>query len=100
MKYQGLEEEKVVYDRASNKNIYLRVAVNTISRLRTEAKESKPGTSKSMFDNDKSLSQSQSHEATLGGSRAAKTSFTLHRSSKSGKKEEIQLTGMLVFTSI
>ena len=88
-RHQGLEEETGVYERASNKNIYLRVAVNTITRLRSEAKESVPGSSKSQPGQP---SVTQSHQATLGGSRAAKTSFTLHRSTGSGKKVEVVLT--------
>ncbi|KAK7489485.1 hypothetical protein BaRGS_00019284 [Batillaria attramentaria] len=88
---KGLEEESGVYDRATNKNIYLRVAVNTITRLRSEAKESThPSSSTSPPQRRQSLTQS--HQATLGGSRAAKTSFTLHRSSGSGKKTEVALT--------
>ena len=78
-----------MYERASNKNIYLRVAVNTITRLRSEAKEAVPGSSKSQPGHP---SVTQSHQATLGGSRAAKTSFTLHRSTGSGKKVEVVLT--------
>ncbi|XP_050400601.1 RNA exonuclease 1 homolog [Patella vulgata] len=70
------EEEHVAYGRSSSKNIYLRMAVNTIKRLRTEA-ESKVASPK------KKIPNSQSHEATLGGSKAAKTSFTVKRSGKS-----------------
>ncbi|ESP01259.1 hypothetical protein LOTGIDRAFT_111751, partial [Lottia gigantea] len=70
---RGQEEEHVAYGRSSNKNIYLRMAVNTIKRLRSEAdvKNNSP---------KKVVANAQSHEATLGGSRAAKTSFTLKRS--------------------
>ena len=32
--FQALDEEKVVYDRSSSKNIYLNVAVNTLKKLR------------------------------------------------------------------
>lgn len=85
-----MEEENTVYERASNKNIYLRVAVNTISRLRSEAKESCPSSS---APKQRRTSLTQSHEATLGGSRAAKTSFTLHRSSSTIRKAEAILTG-------
>ncbi|XP_059167068.1 RNA exonuclease 1 homolog [Physella acuta] len=86
---KGLDEELAVYIRASNKNIYLRLAVNAIKRIRTEAKESQPSSSKSPCAGVSSLSSmaalpshvAQSHEATLGGSLAARTSYTLHRSS-------------------
>ena len=91
---QALEEETGVYERASNKNIYLRVAVNTITRLRSEARESLPGSSKSEHAH---LPATQSHQATLGGSRAAKISFTLHRSAGSAKKAEVVLTGWSEF---
>ena len=32
---QALDEEKVVYERSSSKNIYLNVAVNTLKKLRS-----------------------------------------------------------------
>ncbi|KAL8623785.1 hypothetical protein ACOMHN_054091 [Nucella lapillus] len=88
---KGLEEETGVYDRSNNKNIYLRVAVNTILRLRTEARESMPGSSTSQL-RQPSSGPSQSHEATLGGARAAKTNFTLQRNLGYGKKTEVVLT--------
>lgn len=90
--FQGQEEEQATYNRASNKNIYLRVAVNTIKKIRTEALESQPSTSKKQCLGLASLSSmasshpAQSHEATLGGSLAAKTSYTLHRSGNSTRK--------------
>ncbi|BFY99577.1 hypothetical protein BsWGS_02618 [Bradybaena similaris] len=89
---KGQEEEQATYNRASNKNIYLRVAVNAIKKIRTEALESQPSTSKKQCMGLASLSSmtsshpAQSHEATLGGSLAAKTSYTLHRSGNSTRK--------------
>ncbi|XP_070195418.1 RNA exonuclease 1 homolog [Littorina saxatilis] len=94
---KGLQEETGVYDRASNKNIYLRVAVNTITRLRAEAKESLPGSSSSK---QRRSSLTQSHEATLGGSRALKTSFTLHRSTGAGKKVEVPMTAAELYQKL
>ncbi|XP_076462971.1 uncharacterized protein LOC143295266 [Babylonia areolata] len=87
---KALEEEAGAYERSSNKNIYLRVAVNTITRLRTEAKECMPGASTPK--QGQWSGRSQSHEATLGGARAAKTNFSLHRPSVLGRKTEVALT--------
>ncbi len=39
---QALEEEKVVYDRSSSKNIYLNVAVNTLKKLRSKSTPTSP----------------------------------------------------------
>lgn len=35
--HMALDEEKVVYDRSSSKNIYLNVAVNTLKKLRSKS---------------------------------------------------------------
>lgn len=44
---QALDEEKLVYDRSSSKNIYLNVAVNTLKKLRGKSgSSSSPVTSK------------------------------------------------------
>ncbi|XP_046552109.1 LOW QUALITY PROTEIN: RNA exonuclease 1 homolog [Haliotis rubra] len=72
---KGQEEEAAVYKRATNKNIYLRVAVNAIKRLRVEVQQSCSSPTKSPSKIIK-----QSHEATLGGKNATKTTYTLHRS--------------------
>ncbi|CAL1540651.1 unnamed protein product, partial [Lymnaea stagnalis] len=85
---KGQDEEQTVYARASNKNIYLRLAVNAIKRIRMEANESQPSSSKKLCPGVSSLSSMaalpshamQSHATTLGGSLAARTSFTLNRS--------------------
>ena len=46
--FQGLDEEKLVYERSSSKNIYLNVAVNTLKKLRSKcSSRPSPVTSKS-----------------------------------------------------
>lgn len=71
---RGLEEELSVYKRASNKNVYLNVACNTIKRLRTETAEFCSSPTKPTSP------QKMSHEAMLGGKNATKTTYTLNRS--------------------
>lgn len=47
--FQALEEEKLVYERSSSKNIYLNVAVNTLKKLRSKSSSSiSPATSMSL----------------------------------------------------
>lgn len=47
--FQALDEEKLVYERSSSKNIYLNVAVNTLKKLRSKSNScSSPGTSTSL----------------------------------------------------
>ncbi|XP_007952760.1 RNA exonuclease 1 homolog [Orycteropus afer afer] len=72
---KALTEEKVAYDRSPSKNIYLNVAVNTLKKLRGLAPSAMPGLSKP------SSRRLVSHEVVLGGRLAAKTSFSLSRSS-------------------
>lgn len=72
--WQGLDEELSVYKRASNKNVYLNVACNTIKRLRTETAEFCSSPTKPTSP------QKMSHEAMLGGKNATKTTYTLNRS--------------------
>jgi RNA exonuclease 1 len=74
-----LEEELSVYKRASNKNVYLNIACNTIKRLRTEAAESSASAKKPTSP------QKMSHEAVLGGKNATRTTYTLNRSGGSHK---------------
>lgn len=38
--FQALDEEKLVYERSSSKNIYLNVAVNTLKKLRSKSSAS------------------------------------------------------------
>ncbi|KAM9832218.1 RNA exonuclease 1 homolog [Neosynchiropus ocellatus] len=88
----GLDEEKMVYDRSSSKNIYLNLAVNTLKKLRSKSSSSfslssKPGAGKRV----------QSHEGVLGGRLAATTSFTVNRM---GKKQEEKLTGASVYSKM
>ncbi|XP_012601123.2 RNA exonuclease 1 homolog [Microcebus murinus] len=72
---KALNEEKVAYDRSPSKNIYLNVAVNTLKKLRGLVPSAVPGLNKT------SSRRVVSHEVVLGGKLAAKTSFSLSRSS-------------------
>lgn len=83
---QGKEEEESVYNRCSNKKIYLNLAVNTIKRLRTEATQ-KPG------NKSKPGCMKLSHAAVLDGAGATKTSYTLHRSGGAVKLQEEDFLG-------
>ncbi|XP_058019349.1 RNA exonuclease 1 homolog [Ahaetulla prasina] len=71
---KALAEEKVVYERSTSRNIYLNVAVNTLKKLRTLLPSPSQGVQKAI--NRKVVS----HEAMLGGKLAARTSYTLNRS--------------------
>lgn len=91
----ALQEEKVVYDRSSSRNIYLNVAVNTLKKLR-----SKSGSSASPAAKSPAVSTSrkaQSHEEVLGGRLAAKTSFTINRA---GRQKEEELTGASLYRKL
>ncbi|KAL2764137.1 RNA exonuclease 1-like protein [Daubentonia madagascariensis] len=72
---KALNEEKVAYDRSPSKNIYLNVAVNTLKKLRGLVPSAVPGLNKT------SSRRVVSHEVVLGGKLAAKTSFSLSRTS-------------------
>uniref|UniRef100_I3JUZ4 REX1, RNA exonuclease 1 homolog n=1 Tax=Oreochromis niloticus TaxID=8128 RepID=I3JUZ4_ORENI len=75
----ALDEEKLVYERSSSKNIYLNVAVNTLKKLRSKSSASpSPVTSRS----PPAKRKPQSHEEVLGGRLAATTSFTVNRMGK------------------
>ena len=86
---KGQEEEKIVYDRSSSKTVYLNVACNTIKRLRNEAAENMPSTSK------KASPMKMSHQAVLGGKNAMKNSYTLNRSGGSTKEITQNFRGTL-----
>lgn len=64
--------------------------MNTISRLRAEAKEVLPKTSSVQ---QRRASLTQSHAATLGGSRAAKTSFSIKKPSSFTKATDSSISG-------
>uniref|UniRef100_A0A8C6V706 REX1, RNA exonuclease 1 homolog n=1 Tax=Neogobius melanostomus TaxID=47308 RepID=A0A8C6V706_9GOBI len=88
----GLDEEKVVYERSSSKNIYLNVAVNTLKKLRSK---SNPSTSvNSRPQGPIANKRAQSHEEVLGGRLAATTSFTVNRK---GKQSEEKLSGATLY---
>ncbi|XP_036378227.1 RNA exonuclease 1 homolog [Megalops cyprinoides] len=91
----ALQEEKVVYDRSSSKNIYLNVAVNTLKKLRSKSSSSASAVSKSPAGS--ANRKSQSHEEVLGGRLAAKTSFTINRT---GKQPEDKLTGATLYRKL
>ncbi|XP_054901824.1 RNA exonuclease 1 homolog isoform X2 [Poeciliopsis prolifica] len=91
----ALDEEKLVYDRSSSKNIYLNVAVNTLKKLR-----GKSSSSSSPVKKDSGLAakrKAQSHEEVLGGRLAATTSFTVNRS---GKQQEEKLAGVSLYRKL
>ncbi|XP_067369916.1 RNA exonuclease 1 homolog isoform X2 [Channa argus] len=91
----ALDEEKLVYERSSSKNIYLNVAVNTLKKLR-----SKSSTCLSPVTKEPALvanRKAQSHEEVLGGRLAATTSFTVNRM---GKQQEEKLTGATLYRKL
>ncbi|XP_029904918.1 RNA exonuclease 1 homolog [Myripristis murdjan] len=91
----ALDEERLVYERSSSKNIYLNVAVNTLKKLR-----SKGGCSSSQATKAPVLATSKrvlSHEEVLGGRLAATTSFTVNRM---GKPQEEKLTGATLYRKL
>ncbi|XP_053317741.1 RNA exonuclease 1 homolog [Spea bombifrons] len=88
---KALEEEKVVYGRSSSRNIYLNVAVNTLKKLRNQCQGTKQPAVK--ITNKKAVS----HESMLGGKLAAKTSFSMQRSSAHREEE---LTGAVLYTKM
>ncbi|XP_061093910.1 RNA exonuclease 1 homolog [Conger conger] len=91
----ALQEEKVVYDRSSSRNIYLNVAVNTLKKLRGKSGSSGSPVAKSpaMSTNRKTLS----HEEVLGGRLAAKTSFSINRTAK---PQEEKLVGANLYRKL
>ncbi|XP_073675165.1 RNA exonuclease 1 homolog [Garra rufa] len=90
----ALEEEKVVYDRSSSKNIYLNVAVNTLKKLRSKSTPTSPVIKSPAVSVSR---KSQSHEEVLGGRLAATTSYTINRS---GKQQDVDLKGAILYTKL
>ncbi|XP_063311959.1 RNA exonuclease 1 homolog isoform X1 [Pelobates fuscus] len=88
---KALEEEKIVYNRSSSRNIYLNVAVNTLKKLRTQGQGSKATPIKNT--NKRVIS----HESMLGGKAAAKLSFSVQRNT--GHQQE-ELTGAVLYTKL
>uniref|UniRef100_A0A8C5SV09 RNA exonuclease 1 homolog n=1 Tax=Laticauda laticaudata TaxID=8630 RepID=A0A8C5SV09_LATLA len=82
---KALAEEKTVYERSTSRNIYLNVAVNTLKKLRTLL----PSPSQ-----EASNRKVVSHEAMLGGKLAARTSYTLNRSTSLRQED---LTGATLY---
>ncbi|XP_076134643.1 RNA exonuclease 1 homolog isoform X2 [Alosa pseudoharengus] len=91
----ALDEEKVVYDRSSSKNIYLNVAVNTLKKLRS--KSTLPASNPPKYQAASASQKIQSHEKMLGGRMAAKTSFTVNRM---GKQQELELRGACLYAKL
>ncbi|XP_062412184.1 RNA exonuclease 1 homolog isoform X2 [Sardina pilchardus] len=91
----ALDEEQVVYDRSSSKNIYLNVAVNTLKKLRS--KSTLPASNPPKYQAAGASQKIQSHEKMLGGRMAAKTSFTINRK---GKQQEMELRGACLYTKL
>ncbi|XP_063057641.1 RNA exonuclease 1 homolog isoform X2 [Engraulis encrasicolus] len=88
----ALDEEQVVYERSSSKNIYLNVAVNTLKKLRN--KSTSPAAKPPKYQAASSSQKAQSHEKTLGGRMAAKTSFTINRQ---GKQQAPEVKGASLY---
>lgn len=88
----ALDEEKLVYERSSSKNIYLNVAVNTLKKLRSKSSASPSPVTKDPGSAAKR--KPQSHEEVLGGRLAATTSFTVNRM---GKQQEEKLIGATLY---
>uniref|UniRef100_A0A1A7YNE0 REX1, RNA exonuclease 1 homolog n=1 Tax=Iconisemion striatum TaxID=60296 RepID=A0A1A7YNE0_9TELE len=91
----AVDEEKLVYDRSSSKNIYLNVAVNTLKKLR--GKSSSCLSPANQGSGSAAKRRAQSHEEVLGGRLAATTSFTVNRS---GKQLEEKLTGVVLYRKL
>lgn len=66
-----MAEEKAIYEKSMTKSIYLNLVSNAVRRLRDESPFSKTLSPKNP--------NACSHEAILGGSKAANTSFTVNR---------------------
>ncbi|KAF4110082.1 RNA exonuclease 1 homolog isoform X2 [Onychostoma macrolepis] len=90
----ALEEEKVVYDRSSSKNIYLNVAVNTLKKLRSKSTPTSPVIKSPAVSVNR---KSQSHEGVLGGRLAATTSYTINRS---GKQQDVDPKGAILYKKL
>ena len=90
---QAVTVEMEAFQKSSNRNIYLNKAVVAIKRLRDEAAGSKlqsPPTSPPLlpWKTNKILS----HEAVLGGKKAANISFTVKRSGGPATAKDIKGT--------
>ncbi|XP_056459408.1 RNA exonuclease 1 homolog [Gadus chalcogrammus] len=93
--HMALDEEKVVYDRSSSKNIYLNVAVNTLKKLR--GKSGAPPAPPPKAVGSAAHRRTMTHEEVLGGRMAATTSFTLNRT---GRQSEEQPCGAALYRKL
>nr|XP_020458364.1 RNA exonuclease 1 homolog [Monopterus albus] len=91
----ALDEEKLVYERSSSKNIYLNVAVNTLKKLRNKSSSCSSPVTKE--PGPVANRKAQSHEDVLGGRLAATTSFTINRM---GKQQEEKLSGATLYRKL
>ena len=82
-----------MYERATTRMGYIRLCVNCITRIRSEAAELRPSSSKGPAKEYRGSHPSQSHAATLGGAAAARTSFTVNRLGSSAKNKPLVLKG-------
>uniref|UniRef100_A0A8C5HSQ9 C3H1-type domain-containing protein n=1 Tax=Gouania willdenowi TaxID=441366 RepID=A0A8C5HSQ9_GOUWI len=87
----ALDEEKLVYERSSSKNIYLNIAVNTLKKLRSQISSQPALTSVS-----DAKRRPQSHAEVLGG-RLTTANYTLNRM---GKQQEEKLTGATLYRKL
>ncbi|XP_019645760.1 PREDICTED: RNA exonuclease 1 homolog [Branchiostoma belcheri] len=85
---RALKEEKDCYDRCTARQGYLTATVSTIRRLRSEHGLSTTPTKKAVPANQQR--PKMSHAAVLGGSRAAHTSFSIHRHPIQSAEDNLQ----------
>ncbi|XP_029004193.1 RNA exonuclease 1 homolog [Betta splendens] len=93
--HMALDEEKLVYERSSSKNIYLNLAVNTLKKLRSKSSSCPSPVTKE--PRSVANRRAQSHEEVLGGRLAATTSFTINRM---GKQQEEKLIGATLYKKL
>jgi hypothetical protein len=80
------EEEKSLYDRASNKTIYLNFIANAVKKIRNELAQKQPSSSFSLSSNNNKLINSPtkivnvvSHEALISGPKATRVSYSINK---------------------
>lgn len=79
---KAAEQEKSIYDRAKNKNIYTNLAANLIKSLRTQQTLSKPPSTAHASSTHLVKTQqvcTYSHEALLSGPKASRVSYSINR---------------------
>lgn len=78
---RAAQEEKSAYDRAKSKNIYVNLAAISVKKIRSEMSSQDPHKLVNTSNQAKPASSTAafSHEAMLGGSRAAKSSYSINK---------------------